>query len=218
MQLLMRGLCAGTLDVDPLDTLEAVCARLEAVHRLPVRHLRLSHAGRPLRARQTLAARGVRAGDALHVAARLRGGHCQVPCGIFDDARLIAEFRETVATVRKAMAQIRALADASGALERQQLVRWVLAKEAQCEVLVRRLSDYCLCQRVKPGVFSSAADYGAALGAHHAALLAAVRAKQSVDDADADALEHALDDVARMYAAEAGAAGAGAAGAARSRL
>ena len=37
----------------------------------------------------------------LHLVLRLRGGHCQVPCGIFDDPKLVAEIREACATIRK---------------------------------------------------------------------------------------------------------------------
>jgi hypothetical protein len=38
--------------------------------------------------------------------------HCvvpQVPCGIFDDPKLVAEIREACATIRKAMVQINEL-------------------------------------------------------------------------------------------------------------
>ena len=37
---------------------------------------------------------------------RLRGGHCQVPCGIFDDPKLVAEINEACATIRKAIVQV----------------------------------------------------------------------------------------------------------------
>lgn len=40
----------------------------------------------------------------LHLVLRLRGGHCQVPCGIFDDPKLVADVKEAVATIKKAMA------------------------------------------------------------------------------------------------------------------
>ncbi|GMI23171.1 hypothetical protein TeGR_g8233, partial [Tetraparma gracilis] len=59
---------------------------------------------------------------------------------------------------------------------------------------------YCLCQRVKPvGVFASDGDYMDALKAHHAVMQAAMKCKQSVDVAVADALDHAIGDFAKMY-------------------
>lgn len=60
-------------------------------------------------------------------------------------------------------------------------------------------SEYCLCQRVKPEVFAKPEDYVDALKAHHAVMQAAMKAKQTVDVAGADALEHAVDDVSKMY-------------------
>ena len=38
-----------------------------------------------------------------------RRGHCQVPCGIFDDPKLVSEIEEGCATIRKAMVQINEL-------------------------------------------------------------------------------------------------------------
>merc|ERR1711937_452122 len=107
----------------------------------------------------------------LHLVLRLRGGHCQVPCGIFDDPKLVAELKEACATIKKAMVQI---------------------------------SEYCLCQRVKPvgdpkSPFSSEEDYIEALKAHHAVMAAAVKTKQTVDPANADSLEAAIDLCCKMY-------------------
>jgi hypothetical protein len=53
---------------------------------------------------------------------------------------------------------------------------------------------------VKPvGVFASDGDYMDALKAHHAVMQAAMKCKQSVDVAVADALDHAIGDFAKMY-------------------
>ena len=38
--------------------------------------------------------------------AALIRGHCQVPCGIFDDPARVSELKEDAATIRKAMVQI----------------------------------------------------------------------------------------------------------------
>jgi hypothetical protein len=50
----------------------------------------------------------------LHLVLRLRGGHCQVPCGIFDDLALVAEVKEACATIRKAMVQVNELSATVG--------------------------------------------------------------------------------------------------------
>ena len=47
--------------------------------------------------------------------------------------------------------------------------------------------------------FSSEEDYTEALKAHHMVMAAAVKAKQTVDPANADALEAAIDLCCKMY-------------------
>lgn len=59
--------------------------------------------------------------------------------------------------------------------------------------------EHSLCQRDKKDVFSSDGDYVDALKAHHAVLQAAMKAKQSMDVAACDALDHAIGDFAKMY-------------------
>lgn len=61
------------------------------------------------------------------------------------------------------------------------------------------MSEYCLCQRVKKEVFSSEKDYVDAVLAHHAVMQAAMKAKQNVEPSFADALEHAVGDMSKMY-------------------
>jgi Nickel-containing superoxide dismutase len=56
-----------------------------------------------------------------------------------------------------------------------------------------------LCQRVKKEVFKSDADYVEALKAHHAVMQCAMKCKQNMDTASCDALDHAIDDMAKMY-------------------
>lgn len=56
-------------------------------------------------------------------------GHCQVPCGIFDDPRIVLEVREHCATIRKAMVKINELAGDMNAQNFNQMTRWVNTKE-----------------------------------------------------------------------------------------
>lgn len=137
---------------------------------------------------------------------RLRGGHCQVPCGIFDDPAMVglrahscafcmqhhdsfshsipqvAELKQHAATIRKAMAQCKDLHAAAGSdiLAMNQMVRWIQTKEDHCAKIITTVSEYCLCQRVKKDVFKSDQDYVDALKAHHAVMQSAMKAKQTM--------------------------------------
>ena len=147
----------------------------------------------------TALALGVTSSGALASTARC---HCQVPCGIFDDPARVAALKEDAATIRKAMAQITDLVSTSApasALSFNQAARWVMTKEQHAASIITAVSEYMLCQRVKKEVFNSEDEYVQAVVAHHALLQAAMKAKQVVDHVACDALDHAIEDVAKMY-------------------
>ncbi|KAJ1453817.1 nickel-containing superoxide dismutase-domain containing protein [Pelagophyceae sp. CCMP2097] len=130
----------------------------------------------------------------------VQGGHCMVPCGIFDDPRMVAEVKEMAATARKAVAQVNELFAAGltpAALNQSH--RWISTKEAEMDKLIGVMSSYCLCQRVKKMLFETEKDYFDALSAHHAVMQCAMKVKQSCDAADVDNLDHALGDCCKMY-------------------
>ena len=129
--------------------------------------------------------------------------HCQVPCGIFDDPATVAAVNEACATIRKAMVQINELGAAMSAQNFNQMTRWVNTKEEHADKIIALVSEYSLCQRVKPvgapkSPFTEEKDYVDALTAHHKVMQAAMKAKQTVDVAQCDALEHAVGDFAKM--------------------
>lgn len=64
----------------------------------------------------------------VHARVRVLGGHCQVPCGIFDDPAMVAQLREMSATIRKAMTQINELSATNTPLAINQMTRWVMTK------------------------------------------------------------------------------------------
>ncbi|CAE7706213.1 pkd2 [Symbiodinium pilosum] len=127
-----------------------------------------------------------------------------VPCGIFDDPKLVADVNEAVATIKKAMVQIGELSASMTALNVNQMTRWINTKEEHAGKIITLMSEYCLCQRIKPvsdpkTPFSSEADYIAALQSHHQVMLAAVKCKQNVDPALADTLAGAVAEMSKMY-------------------
>merc|ERR1712039_627692 len=111
---------------------------------------------------------------------------------------------EACATIRKAMVQINELSSSPDALKFNQMTRWVNTKEEHAGKIITLMSEYCLCQRVKPvgdpkSPFKEEKDYIAALQSHHAVMLAAVKCKQTVDPANADSLEGAAAEMSKMY-------------------
>ena len=125
----------------------------------------------------------------------------------------MADVKEAVATIKKAMVQIGELSANMNALNINQMTRWVNTKEEHAGKIISLMSEYCLCQRVKPvsdpkTPFTSDAEYVAALQAHHTVMTAAMKCKQNVDPAVADALDAAVVEMSKMYIKGAGGYGA----------
>jgi len=104
------------------------------------------------------------------------GAHCQIPCGIYDDAARITEMKEHVTTIEKSMKEITSLKPDSPQ-NINQLVRWVNNKEAHSDKLTEIVTAYFLTQRIKPGT----EHYDAQLKTLHGMMIASMKAKQTVD-------------------------------------
>ena len=127
--------------------------------------------------------------------------HCQVPCGIYDDAARIARLYEDTTTITKAMKQIDGLAGKTDAQSLNQITRWVLTKENHASHIIKVVSEYFLAQRVKP-VAADAPGYDAyvkMLVEHHAVIIAAMKAKQNTDESYADLLHQTIDVIGAYY-------------------
>ncbi len=116
------------------------------------------------------------------------GAHCQVPCGIYGDHARVQSLLEDAATVLKACRSMEELSGKDDVQSRQQFARWVSNKESHAQKIIATISDYFLTQRVKP----SQPDYAARLKAHHAVILAAMKAKQKASAETAESLDKSI--------------------------
>ena len=115
-------------------------------------------------------------------------GHCQVPCGIFDDHARVHLMLEDAVTIAKACKLMADLEEKTDAQSKQQFIRWTNEKEAHAQKIIKTTADYFLAQRVK----TSMDDYNDRLLAHHAVMIAAMKAKQNADVMYAEALTKAI--------------------------
>ena len=124
--------------------------------------------------------------------------HCQVPCGIYNDSARVQSMLEDAATVTKATKMLAELEGKTDAQSINQSTRWVLNKEQHAQKIITTISDYYLTQRVKP----SQSDYTERLVKHHAAILAAMKAKQNADTKYATALAESIEALVAYYPAQ----------------
>ena len=107
--------------------------------------------------------------------------HCQIPCGIYNDALRIIQIKEDFKTIRKAMDQITQLSEKSDPLSNNQLNRWVITKEQHATNIQKIVSEYFLTQRIKTDKSQKYIDQTTTL---HQALVAAMKCKQTIDDSN----------------------------------
>ena len=122
--------------------------------------------------------------------------HCQVPCGIFADQLRFELMLEDHKTIAKAMVQINELTGKKDAKSANQLARWVATKEEHAKNTQKIIADYFMAQRIKT---TDKAGYTSKLTAAHAVMVAAMKSKQNVDQATADALRKSILDFYRAY-------------------
>jgi nickel superoxide dismutase len=128
--------------------------------------------------------------------------HCQVPCGIYDDHARIHAMEEDTATIGKAVANIDALSGLTDAKSKNQLIRWVQAKEKHASHIIQVTAEYFLTQKIKPAKQDDRKawkTYVDRLVACHAVMRAAMKTKQSVSTGNVSSLRQAIDDLGAFY-------------------
>jgi len=132
--------------------------------------------------------------------------HCQIPCGIYDDELRVQLIEEHVTTIEKSMNQIVALGKETP-VNYNQLVRWINNKEEHAQEIQDIVADYFLCQRIKAPESKDGKpweQYVAQLTTLHQIEVAAMKAKQTTDLANVEALRSLIATFRTAYFGEAG--------------
>ena len=107
--------------------------------------------------------------------------HCEIPCGIFDDAARFDTLEEHARTIEKAMVEINRLS-ASDTPDFHTIARWTATKEEHAKKVQQIVAIYFFAQRVKiPPAEADQADYIAHTTLLHRLMVAAMKTKQSTD-------------------------------------
>ena len=121
--------------------------------------------------------------------------HCQVPCGIYDDAIRIVLIQEDFKTIKKAMDEINKFSKMKDAQSLNQLNRWISTKEEHSTKIQKIVSDYFLTQRIK----SKNDNYVDNLKLLHQVLVQAMKCKQTTEDKYADGGLKNIKEFAKIY-------------------
>ena len=109
--------------------------------------------------------------------------HCQIPCGIYDDATRFTLLEEHVTTIEKSTNEIIRLSKEKTP-DWNQLVRWVENKDKHADELSEIVSAYFMAQRIKPADTKDTEAhiaYMKQLSRLHEMLIYAMKAKQTLE-------------------------------------
>jgi nickel superoxide dismutase len=115
--------------------------------------------------------------------------HCEIPCGIYNDAMRLDMIAEDIATIEKSMKEINELSRA-GDKNYNQLVRWIMNKEHHCDSLCDTVTEYFMKQRIAPveSTDKNYQDYIHKITLLHKLMVYSMKCKQTTD----------LDNVAKL--------------------
>ena len=126
--------------------------------------------------------------------------HCQVPCGIYNDAARIIQIQEDFSTIQKAMTKIKELSQQQDATSMNQLTRWIMTKEDHASKIQKVVSEYFLTQRIKVKTEGSEYDtYVKQTTTLHQILVSAMKCKQTVESGHVDEGLHQIKTFIDLY-------------------
>jgi len=121
-------------------------------------------------------------------------GHCEIPCGIYDDQMRIEMIREHITTIEKSMKTIQHL-QAEKDHNANQLIRWVVNKEDHANKLQEIVSQYFMTQRIS----LEADKYTQKISLLHHMLIFAMKCKQTTDLDYIEKLRKSVDQFESLY-------------------
>jgi len=126
--------------------------------------------------------------------------HCQVPCGIYNDAARIIQIQEDFSTIQKAMTKIKELSQQQDATSMNQLTRWIMTKDNHASKIQKVVSEYFLTQRIKAKTKGSEFDtYVKQTTTVHQILVSAMKCKQTVESGHVDEGLHQIETFIGLY-------------------
>ena len=125
--------------------------------------------------------------------------HCQIPCGVYDDAMRVKMIEEHTLTILKSMNYIKT--NQNDLQQQNQVTRWIMNKEQHAQEIQEIISEYFLTQRIKlkDGSKESKDLYHAQLAALHSILLDAMKCKQTIDTSITNSLLENLNKFVNLY-------------------
>jgi nickel superoxide dismutase len=120
--------------------------------------------------------------------------HCEIPCGIYDDAMRIKMLNEHIATIEKSMAKISEI-EQTDHHDSNQLVRWVMNKEDHANMFQEIVTQYFMTQRIK----TDDKNYDQKITLLHQMLLSAMKSKQTTDLAHVATLRKLVSEFDTLY-------------------
>ena len=128
--------------------------------------------------------------------------HCQVPCGIYDEAARFTAMKEDASTIAKATKLIGELSGKTDANSTQQLIRWTMTKEEHASRIITTVAEYFLTQKIKaadPKDKKAYKGYVNLLTSCHQVMRASMVTKQKVDAKAVAALNAAIENLAKGF-------------------
>ena len=131
----------------------------------------------------------------------LSQAHCEIPCGIYDDAARYDMLEEHIMTIEKSMTKITELS-AEGEKNYNQIVRWVMNKENHADQFMHVVTQYFMNQRLKPTATDTGENYDkyiTQLKDMHEMLVNAMKCKQTTDKSHIEKLRELVSKSRELY-------------------